>query len=120
MPKLEVGQTLLFESSPCANQRVRDKVVVTAVGRKWANIEGAHTGRVNVETMEVDGGSFSSQGECFVSKEDWLEKIGRRIVWDSLKSALRTVPPAGVTYAQLLDAAKLLGIPVASPNVDFE
>lgn len=120
MPKLKVGQTLLFESSSSANKRVRDKVVVTAVGRKWANIEGAHTGRVNVETMEVDGGSYSSPGECFASKEEWLEKTGRRIVWDALKSAMRNVPPAGVSYAQVLDAAKLLGLPLEAPNIEFE
>jgi hypothetical protein len=119
MHKLTVGQTLLFEAAPHSNSRGRGTVTVTAAGRKWAEIEGFCTGRISLDTLEVDGRGYSSPGRCYLSKEDWMMTEGRNRAWDALRSSLQRSPADEVTCDKIIEAASLLGIKVELPQVFF-
>jgi hypothetical protein len=66
MEKLIVGQELLFIGNSYSNhKKVRGKVKVTSVGRKWAEIKGVYTGRISLDSLHADGKGFNSPGICY-------------------------------------------------------
>ena len=59
--KLEVGQRLWFVMGNYANERGHE-VVVTHIGRKWADLEDGN--RVEIDTLRVDSRQWGYMGQC--------------------------------------------------------
>lgn len=117
--KLQVGQQLWFASTnrwnPCRF------VTVKKVGHKWADIGGS--GRVDIETLIVEGGAYNSPGRCYIAKEEHDAKLRLNKEWDALWMYFRTqhAPPSGITLAQVTEAQRALGIaPTARESDDAE
>jgi hypothetical protein len=103
---LTVGQVLWFVPS-----HIRDKpeaVTVLKIGRKWAHI-GKH-GRVNRETLFVDGGTFASPGRCWLSKEAWEAEVRRQEAWQRLRKDIdrQWQAPDGLSLEQIEQAIEIL------------
>ncbi len=47
------------------------EVTVSKVGRKWAELDGYATGRIDLETLCVDGGNYMSPATCYLSRESY-------------------------------------------------
>lgn len=104
---LKVGQELWFVPS---NSR-RDKpeaVTIEKIGRKWAHIGSA--GRVNLETLVVDGGVHSSPGRCWLNREAWEAETRRQDAWRRLRSAIdrQWQAPDGLSLEQIEQATAIL------------
>lgn len=111
MTKLEKNQKLWFVGAgnfACT----RGEVTVTAVGRKWANVEGAFIGRIAVDTLKADGGVYSPPGQCYGSQEDWIAQEGPGLAWRDLRWKMDAQCPKGLSYETVVEAAKLLGFDV--------
>lgn len=85
-------------------------VTVKSVGRKWAKLEG-YLGRISLETLEVDGGDYSSPGKCWVSAALYEKTAARRKAWDALRAHIREAysPPENITTRQIDEVLRLLG-----------
>jgi hypothetical protein len=109
MAKLVVDQKLWFvprhtrHASAC-------EVSVTAVGRKWAQI--GKRGRVDMETLYVDGGQYASPGRCHLSREVYEKEQSLRDAWSRFISKLSgmRIISEGVTIEDIEAAKKLLRI----------
>lgn len=109
MSKLVVNQKLWFVG--CGNYAKRQGfVTVNSVGRKWAEISGKIRGRIDVNTLVVDGQGYGALGQCYSSKEDWLTEARPAHAWRSLVRNLPESCPPGVTLETIEAAAKLLGV----------
>lgn len=114
-----IGQTLWFVGERSGSKRGRSgDVTVTAVGRKWMEIEGCFSGRVELETMKADGQGFTSPGRCYLSKQDWLDKDGARLAWNALRSSMPLTCPDGLSHETIAQAAKLLRLDARIPEVE--
>lgn len=121
MEKLIVGQELLFiGNSYSDHKKVRGKVTVTAVGRKWAEIKGVYTGRISLDSLHADGNGFNSPGICYRSKEDWQARAGVSLAWTELHRTMSGTKPTTQTFEQVLEAARLLGVALELPALPFD
>ncbi|MBU9199914.1 hypothetical protein KTD31_00675 [Burkholderia multivorans] len=121
MEKLIVGQELLFIGNSFSNQRkVRGKVTVTSVGRKWAEVSGVHSGRISTDTLEADGRGYCSPGTCYRSMEDWRARAGAKLAWTELHRKMYATTPTTQTFGQIIEAAKLLGLELELPSASFD
>lgn len=106
---LVVGQELWF--SPTVNLHHRPDsfaVTITKIGRRWANITRG-LGRVDVNTLWVDGAGYTSPGRCWLSKDDWETEQLRQLAWRELEDFVRSnhrAPP--VSEPVIREAIKLL------------
>jgi len=115
MHKLERGQKLLYVGNIYgSNRSQRTEVTVVSVGRTWAQIEGPFCGRIDMETLMVDGRGFGSPGTCYLSREHYQQQEGPKLAWNALRSAMGgTTPSSDISYETVVAAAKLLGIDIA-------
>jgi len=69
---------------------------VLRVGRKWAVMDCR---RVNLETLEIDGGDYSSPGRCYLSQEHYEQENRRRRAWNELRYRVNDSgkPPSHLT-----------------------
>lgn len=106
--KVVIGQKLWYVPRELRRADPRE-VTVTKVGRKWADVSGGH-GRINVETLEVDGRGYSSPGKCWRSREEYEAYDALCKAWDELRTLLSRhwSPPAGVTLNQVANAKRSL------------
>lgn len=122
MPKLEIGQTLWFETNSMANKYAYFAVTVKQVGRKWAEVWGGSLcrARLAVDTLEVHGPACVL-GQCFLSEQALHEHRAVARNWNHLRGSLSGKPPAGLTEDALYEAMRLLGIaPVELANTTGE
>lgn len=104
---LTKGQTLFFVPSHLRRREASD-VEVTKVGRKWAQLSNGH--RIDVETMRVDGGGYTSPGRCWVSREDYEREVLRNQAWRALRDAIGAFVPNGVSLEDIAAARALLKV----------
>lgn len=109
--ELSVGHKLWYVPSERWHGKPRE-VVVTKVGRKWATIEsdGREIGRVDKDSLIVDGGGYSSPGHCCRDRATHEAEVAKRAAWDSLRQAMRDQYriPADLTTEQILAFYTLL------------
>lgn len=97
---LQVGQTLWYVNSdrrrgePC-------EVRVKKVGRKWAELEPAWIGRVNIETLWIDGGQYASPGRCYYDREQHAREVRVNELWRDLRNRMPYSPPTGMTENEI-------------------
>ena len=67
--------------------------------------------RLYRESLQVDGGSFSSPGRCYLHLQDFQNERAHSIAWGALKKAMsdQNRAPEGVSTDQILQAMRLLG-----------
>lgn len=110
MNKLTVGQKLWFVSNHRGFRDQRE-VTVLRVGRKWADI--GRRLRIDVESLIVDGGDYSSPGRCYTSKEEYERIRNRALAWNKFTRDIHNKNiPDSVTTEDIFEAARLLGIDI--------
>lgn len=112
MTPIKAGQTLwyveTFRHGRYIDPPKQSEVVVTKVGRKFADL---NTGdRMRLETMTIDAGQYTSPGKCFLSKDDYDATEGAVEAWRKLRADFSIQKPAGVTIADIQAARALLKI----------
>jgi hypothetical protein len=105
---LSVGQTLFYvPQSRWGNPR---DVTVEKVGRKWATLAN-NAGRINVKTLQMDGGGCHYPGRCYPSQAEWEESVRLDDAWGLFRKAVDRswAAPDGITVEAIDAAAKALG-----------
>lgn len=92
--KLAVGDRLWLVLRNGRGTRGSD-VMVTKVGRKWASIVDAENPmwdrpRINLNSLECDGGESSSPGRCFRSRAEYEERLALAEGWEELRQIFGT------------------------------
>lgn len=70
--------------------------VITKVGRKWAEIKEPsrvdrdYHMRFDMQTLRIDGGSFSEPGRVYLSREVWEEEQERMNLRRQIRAAMDT------------------------------
>jgi hypothetical protein len=65
-----------------------------------------------MQTLVVDGRGYGSPGTCYLSREHYQQQEGPKLAWNSLRAAMGNAMPNGISYENVVAAAKLLGIDV--------
>lgn len=110
---LSIGQTLWYVNTRSPSYPHGGEAVVTNIGRKWAELNDGRYPRINIETMEADGGKYSSPGRCWLSQLDYDMDTSRTHVWNIFVKRVRDqyyTPKSGITEQAIRDAASLLNI----------
>ena len=109
---LVVGQTLWYVPS-YGYRRDGHEVSVEKIGRRWATLAG-NWGRIDKDTLWLDGGQHSSLGRCWLSREAWEESKAIEAAIRRLEGKIRygRVEP-GVTLADIQAAAALLRVDIS-------
>ena len=113
--KLKVGDRLWLVKRPGGRNLAQSEVIVTKIGRKWAQIANAERPtyaepRIDVETLVCDGGNFTSPGRCYRSKDEYEAIVNLDSAWQQLQGAVRDAwhRPAHLTLADILQINALL------------
>ena len=85
------------------------EVVVEKVGRRWATIAGVRY-RIDVKTLQADGGGYSSPGTCYLDKDAFIAEREAVALYGELRQRMGSRPPAEVSAVDIRQAASLLGI----------
>jgi hypothetical protein len=103
-----------FQTAPNGAWHPCNMVIVENVGRKWATATVHHrTLRIDVETLKVDGGKYSSPGRCYRSADDYKDEIRLHAVWKNFASRIsRVSPPVGMNVETIYKIAEMLSIPL--------
>lgn len=104
---LTVGQKLWCV--PSQRRGSPHEVTVEKVGRKWAYI--GYSDRIDVETLVMDGGQYSSPGTCYVSQKAYKDEIKLIQIWNAFRRLVdHHHIPKGITVERIQEAQKILGI----------
>lgn len=103
---MQVGDELYWV--PRQSYGKRGTVSVEKVGRIWAYLSNRY--RVDVKTLEADGGGFSSPGRCFTSEAEYLRHTA---AWDAWQKFQQRVShsygfPPGMTLEKIHAMTELL------------
>lgn len=120
---IEVGQEVWFVPTDERRRKDARTLVVMKVGRKWADVGftvglpgdknyGPHLqGRINIETLWMDGEGYQSPpGRCWLSHEAWEQEESRRAAWRELKGFIehKYSAPEHLSEAVIRQALTLL------------
>lgn len=88
--KLAVGDRLWLVERTWNGFPRQYEVVVSKVGRVWAHISDVDRadrshGRIDLETLAVDGGQYISPGRCFRSQAEYEERLRLAEAWDDFR-----------------------------------
>lgn len=100
--KLKVGQKLWW----VPNYGTCYDVEVVSVGRKWAGLNN-HV-RININTMI--SGENTSQGCCYLTREEYETKVIIEKEWLRLKNDMGYMPKPVASLKKIQEARKLLGL----------
>ncbi len=84
------------------------EVIIARVGRKWITTTSGL--RIDKQTLQADGGNFSSPGRAYVSREAYRQEVQVELAWDALMRAIRWAIPEGVRLEDIHRAAELLRV----------
>lgn len=87
-------------------------LTVEKVGNRWLTLSNDY--RVDKDTLEVDGGSYSSPGRCWLSQQEYEDAVAVRTAWNSLGEQMRVFQPAGLTLEKIEEARRVLGMGINS------
>jgi hypothetical protein len=98
--KLKPGDTLVAARTD--GTLYAGQWTIRSVGRKWAVIDSPRSRRVDLETLEIDGGGYSSPGRCYLSPEHYEREMQRLALWKQLREYVNTFnPPPSMTLERL-------------------
>ena len=107
--KLKVGQKLWMVYSDHRRGHSHE-VTVEQVGRKWAYLDKFNKSRIYIASLKVDGGEYSSPGQCYLSKEDYEKEREFYQTFAKFKSKVASLYAKKVTLESIAEAAKILKI----------
>lgn len=104
---LKVGDKLIY--LPRDSRQKEAEVIVSKVGRKWAQLEPSYYGRADKETGWVDGGRYLSPARVMTDAALRNEQY-RAIQWGIIKDAVlyKRSPPNWLTNEDLDKVAAIL------------
>jgi hypothetical protein len=106
-PTLTVGQRLWYVPS---DKRMASPFYITVlkVGRTWADCGNGR--RINIETLRADGGSYSSPGTAWLSKEAYDADVALDACWRRFQCLAQAnySAPKGIRLSQIENAARAL------------
>lgn len=106
MADYQVGQQLYFV--PAHKPSHARLIEIEKVGRKWLT---AGRFKIDRETLEVDGGFYSSPGRCWLSQGDYEAAYRLALAWEQFKLHLQNIPrPTGLTLDKIREARRVLGL----------
>lgn len=74
---------------------------VSKIGRKWVEFMNGRC-RFNPETMNIDGGEYTSPGRVWLTEDAYDAHVERRHMWQKLyKLASRHTPPDHLSIEQM-------------------
>ena len=102
---MKIGDTLYYV--PVSQWQQARELVVTKVGRVWAEVSGTGP-RVQWRTLEMD--EYGSRGgRYYLSREAYEAEQARSAAWAALRKGMdRWSVPDGVTIADIEQAMALL------------
>lgn len=109
---LVVGQKLWLVYTQRNRRDDGREVEVMKVGRKWAEVSRERT-RLNIETLELDGGVYVSPGRCYLSEQAYRDEQALSAALFRFKrdvSELRTSTDQ-ITVENIRHVRNLLGMP---------
>ena len=79
------------------NRREARNIRVGKVGRKWITLDIGD--RVDLETLAIDGGDYTSPGQCYLSLEHYKHEQRRAVAWRDLCNCVNRFdrPPSRLT-----------------------
>ena len=85
------------------------EVEIEKVGRVWLTTKNGQY-RISAETLTVDGGQYSSPGQCYLSKEAWEAEVQLRRAWEAFRGEISSEgsPPNKLTVERIKEARELL------------
>lgn len=108
---LYVGQTLYYVPYERRYSIKEQSVTVEKIGRKWVEISPHWVGRIDIQTLAVDGGAYMSPGRCWLSEDLYKQHVEANDAWSRLKNKIwATSRPSTVSLAEIQAAAALLGV----------
>lgn len=107
----EVGSEVVVHWQMRHGSRVDEitKSTIKSIGKKWVVLENGERFAIG-DRWIMDGGSYSSPGECFRDLAGYEDRILRTKLWNEIRSRMGHTPSDGVTLAAIKQAAELLGI----------
>lgn len=113
-PPLKPGDTLVFVASDRRDEGPYN-VTVERVGRRWAYLSNCE--RIDLGTMWAEVGAFGPAGRCYRSLAEYEEKVAVARAWQKFRTGygISYLLPAGVTVADIREAARLLRL-----DINFE
>ena len=108
---LQVGQKLWFVERGRRYARRDGEVTVSKDGSRWAEIEKGRE-RIDLQTLCVDGGRYSSPGTCYLTREEHEREVALRAEWSVFRRDVekRLDPHSGLTVAAIKQARAVLGL----------
>ena len=108
-----VGQKLWYVPS-YGYRRDGHEVTVEKIGHRWATLAG-NWGRIDKDTLWLDGGQHSSPGRCWLSREAYEESKAIEAAMRRLQEQIRygRVVEPDVTLADIQAAAALLRVDIS-------
>lgn len=103
---LKVGQRLYIAPNTHSHTPCYETITLS-IGRRWANI--GSNGRVDLETLLLDGGQYTSPGKAYFSKNEYQEMAAKEAYWLELRNRLPVNPPA-VSMETLKEIAEMIGL----------
>jgi hypothetical protein len=107
---LYVGQVLYYAPYDRRHSIRECSVTVEKIGRKWVEISPHWVGRIDIQTLRVDGGNYTSPGQCWLSEEAYKQKAAADAAWSAMRNALHGGRPENCTAEHIKNAAKALGL----------
>jgi hypothetical protein len=102
---LVIGQSLFYV--PTAAYRQPCEIPIIKIGNKWATLKNHE--RVNLVTLLVDGGEYSSPATCYLDAAAWEASKALSARWEDFAQAVTfNRMPSGVTVSDIDAAAKIL------------
>ena len=86
------------------------EVTVEKIGNKWVQLSG-NNGRVEKDSVNVDGGEYSSPGTLYLNKEEYDNEMMLYNAWRSFMEKSRVIGyrvPKGMTLEKIIAIEKLL------------
>jgi hypothetical protein len=118
MASLSIGQKLWYVPfDRRLTSSVGHEVTVVKVGRKWAEIDKQvdrmrtyAAGRIDIKTMFLDGGRYSSPGRCWLSKADYDREQQRQATWKTVHAWVsgRINAPDNLPISAMMQAMVIL------------
>lgn len=108
---LKVGQKLYLVSSEHGWRGSSPEfITLTGVGKKWATFERyGRKEKVHLEELYIDGKEYSSPGQCWLSKKEYIAYLEAKEAWGKLHRRIGHNIPDGVTLEKINQARKILG-----------
>lgn len=99
---------------PANPYRAKELVTVVKVGRKWAELSNRF--RIDVDTMEGDGGKgYSSPGKAWPSQVDYEAYMAIQAAWNDLRNDIYKMwrSPPGVSVESINSLRQQIGLEVS-------